>query len=208
MTRPRPDRPPRRPVPALLAVGSWLLCLALPGIAAQPADLDALMSLLGQVKRVEVSYQETVESALIDTAISTRGRLVYQAPDRIRRISDRQEGFALDGDRMQLIADGRVINELVISGIAPLEAMVGALRATFAGDLPALRADYRLNYQPESAHWVLELAPRGRGLSNLFRGVEIVGDGASITTIAMEEADGDQRTLRMRLLARDPPGLD
>jgi hypothetical protein len=36
----------------------------------------------------------------------------------------------------------------------------------------------------------------------------MVGDGATVSTIAMEEPDGDRRTLRMRLLAREPAGLD
>jgi outer membrane lipoprotein-sorting protein len=192
---------------AWLALGAWLLCLPRLGAAAQPADVEALMALLGRVERVEVSYQETVESGLIDTAISTRGTLVYEAPDRIRRVSDQDEGFLLDGERMQLITGGRVVRELVVSDIAPLEAMVGALRATFAGDLAALRADYRLDYRPAESHWTLDLAPRDSGLSDLFHRIGMVGNGATLSTIAMEEPDGDRRTLRMRLLTREPAGL-
>jgi len=208
MARPAPDR--RRPFPAaaLLIGGLWLLGLPQPGAAAQPADVEALMALLGRVQRVEVDYRETVESGLIDTAISTRGRLAYEAPDHISRLSDRGEGFVLDGDHMQLIADGHVVKELEVSDIAPLEAMVGALRATFAGDLATLRADYRLDYRPGNGHWTLDLAPRDSSLSHVFRHIGMVGDGATITTIAMEEPDGDRRTLHMRLLSREPAGLD
>ncbi|MEA3640597.1 MAG: LolA-related protein, partial [Lamprobacter sp.] len=84
----------------------------------------------------------------------------------------------------------------------------GALRATFAGHLTALRTDYRLDYHPADVHWTLDLRPRRSGLSHLFRRISMIGDGASIRTIAMEEPDGDLRRLRMRLLAREPADLD
>jgi len=208
MTRSGPENQLLRSAPALLAFCLWLLFLPQPGAATQPADVKALMALLRRVRRVEVSYQETVKSGLIDTTISTRGRLVYEAPDHIRRISDRREGFVLDGDHMRLMAGGRVVKELVVSDLAPLEAMVGALRATFSGDLATLRGDYRLDYRPANGHWTLDLEPRGSGLSAMFRHIEMVGDGATITTIVMEEPNGDRRTLRMRLLSREPAGLD
>lgn len=198
----------RRSPRASLAVVALLLSIPLPAGAAQPADLEALMALLGRVQRVEVSYTETVESGLIDTALSTRGRLVYESPDRIRRISDDNRGFVLEGDRMQLISDGRVVKELAVSDVAQLQAMVGALRATFAGDLESLRRDYRLEYRPGATQWTLGLSPLAQGLSSLYRGIEMLGDRATIGSIVLEESNGDRRTLRMRLLLREPPGLE
>ncbi|QVL46794.1 MAG: hypothetical protein KFB96_13575 [Thiocapsa sp.] len=176
--------------------------------AGQPVDVQALMQLLGRVERAEVAYQERVESGLIDTAIGTRGNLVYQAPDDIRRISDDGDGFALDGDRMQLIRGNQITDELVVSEIKPLAALVGALRATFAGDLAALQADYRLDYGVTEQAWTLDLAPRAIALSPLFQRIRILGDGATIETIEMLEANGDRRTLQMQLLAREPAGLE
>jgi outer membrane lipoprotein-sorting protein len=187
------------------------LCSAWIGTVAavgQPADVQALMQLLGRVERVEVAYRERVESGLIDTAIDNRGNLVYQAPDRIRRISDGGDGFALEGERMQLIGGDRVTDELVVSEIKPLEALVGALRATFAGDLAALQADYRLDYGTTEQAWTLDLAPRGMALSPLFQRIRIIGDGATIGIIEVLEANGDRRTMQMRLLAREPAGLE
>jgi hypothetical protein len=158
------------------------------------------MALLGRVQQVEVVYQETLESDLLDTAISTRGRLVYEAPDRIRRISTQNEGFVLEGDTMQLVADGKVVEELSVSSIAPLEAMVTALRATFAGDLGRLTSAYRLDYQSDDTSWRLALAPREAGLLMVFLRIEMVGNGSTITSILIEEPDGDRRILRMRPL--------
>ncbi|WP_295405594.1 LolA-related protein [uncultured Thiocystis sp.] len=170
----------------------------------QPVDAQALMNLLGRVKRVEVAYQETVESTLIDIPLGTRGRLFYQAPARIRRLSDQGDGFELDGERMRLISSGRVVNEFMVSDIKPLEAMVGALRATFAGDLATLQANYQLDYQIDQTHWSLDIGSREGALSGLFERIRIIGDGATIETIEILEPNGDQRSLRMQLLAREP----
>lgn len=203
----------RRRVSVQLALFPFLLGLTLVPIlsvatSGQPVDAQALMNLLGRVERVEVAYQETVESDLIDTPLGTQGHLIYQAPEHIRRISDRGDGFELDGERMRLISNGRVVNELIVSDIKPLEAMVGALRATFAGDFATLKANYRLDYQTDKAHWTLDLGSGGQAFSGLFERIRIVGDGATIETIEILERNGDRRSLRMRLLSREPTGLD
>jgi outer membrane lipoprotein-sorting protein len=191
----------------LPALGAYLL---LPGIAgaAQPEDIEALMALLGRVQRVEVAYQETVESSLVETAISARGRLVYEAPDRMSRISDRGDGFELAGQRMRLIRNGSVVTELDISDIAALEALVGALRACFAGDLTTLEAGYRLDYAPRAQDWQLRLEPRQGSVFGLLRRIVLRGAGANIHAIEVLEADGDRRTLRLDVLAREPARLD
>jgi hypothetical protein len=190
------------------ALISALLCFPATAALQQPADVQALMTMLGRVERVEVAYRETVESALIETVISTRGRLVYTAPDAIRRVSDQGEGFQLDGEKIRLIADGKVVDELDIADIKPLEAMIGALRAIFAGDLARLRQDYQLDYQAGGQSWTLSLTPRAIGLASLFQLIRITGDGAVIEGIAIHESNGDRRTLRMRLLERTPVTLD
>jgi outer membrane lipoprotein-sorting protein len=193
---------------ATTALIAALVCFPATAASQQPDDVQALMSMLKRVERVEVAYRETVESGLIDTVISTRGRLVYAAPDAIRRVSDQGDGFVLDGETIGLIADGEVVNEMDIADVKPLEAMIGALRAIFAGDLARLRQDYQLDYQVGDSQWTLNLTPRATGLSRLFQLMRITGDGAVIKGIAIHESNGDLRTLRMRLLERTPAELD
>ena len=145
---------------------------------------------------------------MIDTVISTRGTLVYESPNHLQRISDKGEGFLLDGRKLALIVDHQVVRELDISDLAPLEAMIGAMSDTFSGDLAALRANYRLEYKQGETHWTLGLIPRNSRLSTVFQRIQIVGNGSAVTSIKVEESDGDQRTLRMQVLARKPAGLD
>lgn len=188
--------------PVLAAFSTWLLLMPLTSRSEVPADIQTLVSSLGKVQQVEVRYHEILLSGLLDTVISTNGKLVYEAPDHIRQVSEQGRGFQLDGDQMQLIDGGQVVQELKVSDIAQLKAMVGALRAIFAGDLETLKRDYFLDYRPERTLWTLELTPRSLNLSGVFQIIEIAGYGSMIKSIVLQEFDGDRRTITMEILSR------
>ncbi|MBB1075108.1 hypothetical protein HUU62_11880 [Rhodoferax sp. 4810] len=170
----------------------------------QPPDVTTLMALLRQVQMVEVQYQETVESSLIHTAISTRGRLIYHTPDRIQRISDQGDGFILTGEQLQLITAHQVIKTLLISDIPPLQLLIGTLRAVFAGDLATLRTQYQLTYTTQLDRWTLALTPRNPTLLPMLQRLLISGDGVNLISLEITEANADRRVLRMQLIARRP----
>lgn len=176
--------------------------------ASEPADLSALMSLLGRVERVEADYTEVVTSDLIATALSQRGQLVYEAPHHLKRISDGGDGFILDGQRMHLVKDHRIAREMDVADVPPLRAMVGALTAIFAGDLDRLRKRHRLDYRPNRGYWELDLRPTGPELRGVIDRLNLIGTGATITQIETTESTGDVRTLRMTLKHRQPPLLE
>jgi hypothetical protein len=191
-----------------------LACLIVCGAAQdllqagdQPADLATLMSLLSRVEHVEADYREIVTSDLIATAISQRGRLIYQAPDHLQRVNDDGKGFVLAGQQMHLIAGEEVVRELNVADLPPLQALVGALRAIFAGDLKTLRAAYELDYRAMAKHWELDLQPADPGLLMVFRRLHLIGTGATVTSIETIEANGDTRTMQMTLRRRRPAVL-
>jgi hypothetical protein len=176
--------------------------------AGQPADLGGLMSLLGRVERVEADYRETVTSDLIATTISQRGMLIYQAPDRLERVDDGGNGFVLDGQQLNLINDGQVVRELNVADLPSLQALVGALRAIFAGDLETLRAAYELDYRALNEHWELDLEPIDTDLKMVLGRLHLVGTGATITRIDTTERNGDMRAMYMTLKRRRPAVLN
>lgn len=190
------------------ALGAALaLCLAPtsaePGPPGAVQNLEALMTTLARVQQVEADYVETLESDLLETAISTRGRLVYRAPDRIDKIGEHGEQVSIDGDRL-LVRDGSGSHELSVRDYAPLERMVTALRATFAGDLVRLRQDFETDFGLAASGWSLALRPRERDLAASIERVEIAGHDADIERIAIAESGGDRRTLRLKVLLRRP----
>jgi hypothetical protein len=169
-------------------------------------DLESLMAALARVEEVRADYTETIESSLLATAISTRGHLVYRAPDQILKTGEHGEEVEISGDRVR-VTQGGDAREIAIQDHLPLERLVVALRATFAGDLPRLRQDYRLVFRSDGAVWNLDLRPRERPLVVLFERIEIAGKGVDIERIAIEESGGDRRSLRTRILSRRPAGL-
>ena len=168
-----------------------------------PGDLETLMAALSQVRQVEADYTETVESGLLATAISTRGRLDYTAPDRILKTGERGEQVEIAGDRVTVREDGSE-HELSIRDYAPLERLVVALRATFAGDLKRLRQDYELDFHTADGGWSLGLRPLDRTLLAAIERIDIAGRGADIDRIVIEESGGDRRSLRLHVLSRRP----
>ena len=161
-----------------------------------PATIEALMATLGQVQRVQAAYTETLESGLLATAISSPGQLEYVAPDRIVKTGAAGEGVEIHGDTIRVIQGGAV-QELAIRDYAPLEALVVALRATFAGDLERLRRDFTLDFGTGDGRWTLLLRPRERTLAAVFERMEISGRGAEITAIEIAEAGGDRRRMQL-----------
>lgn len=190
------------------AIITWLLLVPLTGRAIEPGDIQSLVRLLAKVQQVEVSYREILESGLIDTVISTNGMLFYEAPDHIRQISEQGRGFRIDGNRMQLVNDGQVVQEIKIADIPQLTTLVSTLRAIFAGDLENLKLNYHLDYRPAATWWSLALTPHNHMLSGFLQRIEIIGNGATINSIALHEADGDSRTIIMQILSRKPAILD
>ena len=165
-----------------------------------PATIEALMATLGQVQQVEAAYTETIESDLLDTAITTPGHLMYAAPDRIVKTGAQGEEVEISGDTIRVKRDDGV-QEIAIHDYPPLESLVVALRATFCGDLNRLRRDFTLNFWIDHSRWTLVLRPRERSLAAIFKRMEITGHGAEIAAIDIAEAGGDHRRMQMQTLS-------
>jgi hypothetical protein len=154
------------------------------------------MPALAQVEQVELTYTETVESSLLATVLTTIGRLSYTAPDRIVKTGAAGEGIEIAGERIRLRKGGEV-EEFSVRDYAPLERLVAALRATFAGDLERLRRDFALDFAARPDGWTLVLRPRERTLAAVFEMMQIGGRDDLIERIGITEAGGDRRTMTL-----------
>jgi hypothetical protein len=140
---------------------------------------------------------------LLATVVSTRGHLAYTAPDRILKTGERGDLVEIAGDRV-IVREGGTEHELSIRDYPPLERLVVALRATFAGDLERLRQDYELDFRTADGRWALGLRPRDRSILAAIERIDIAGRGADIDRIVIEESGGDRRSLRLHVLSRRP----
>lgn len=180
----------------------WLLALVWLGLtgavwAGTAPDLESLMRQLATVTQVEAGYREVVESQLLQQPISTSGHLLYRAPDRLDKISDRGDSIRIEGETLTL-SQGSGQTRIAIADQPALQTLISALRAIFAGDLGRLRTDYALELQPHAEGWVLELTPRERRFLTLFEHIRIQGQGGRIDSLEVQEGNGDRRTLYLR----------
>jgi hypothetical protein len=187
-----------------------VLCLVADAGGVTPTTLDHLMGLLREVQSVDADYTETIEVSLLTQAMTTRGHLHYEAPDRIVKTDSRGESIRIEGNRL-LIEDASGLREVAITDFVALEHLVVALRATFSGDLEALRSRYELAFRPADegveGRWSLSLRPRERRLFQILAQIEIGGRGETIDRIELQEPNGDRRVLRMRVTRRIPERL-
>lgn len=188
-----------------------LACLADgTAVRATPSTLDALMGLLRQVQSVDATYVETVEMSLLTHSLTTRGRLHYEAPDRIEKVDSRGDSIRIEGDRLR-ITGASGTREVAIADFAALEHLVAALRGIFAGDLAALHERYELAFRPagETAggRWALSLRPREPSLFEAIDRIEIAGQADTIDRIDLLEPNGDRRVLSMQVTRRVPVRL-
>lgn len=161
------------------------------------------MGALGRVAQIEATYTETIESALLSTAVTTHGRLVYRAPDRITKTDDSGGSVEIDGDRI-LLRQGTDETEIAVQDHPAVEHLVVALRSVFAGDLARLRRYYALEFKAGADRWDLALRPLDRQLLGVVEAIRIRGRGEIISRIEIEEPSGDRRSTEFRVVSRIP----
>jgi hypothetical protein len=77
-------------------------------------------------------------------------------------------------------------------------AFVESIRATLAGDLPALTRYFTVGLAGDANAWTLTLAPMDPKLRELVTTIRIKGTRASIVDVETTEADGDRTDMAIR----------
>jgi len=177
----------------LLVAGLALSSVAL---AAEPSwGLPQLMQSLRQVKSSNAYFSERKELRMLNEPLMSSGTLTYVSPDKL------QKATLLPKPERLSIADGKLTIErsennenrtVALADVPEIGAFVEAIRATLAGDLPALERYYNVGLQGDAGDWQMTLAPKEKRLQELVKSIRIVGRDAAIRSIVSEQADGDR----------------
>jgi outer membrane lipoprotein-sorting protein len=174
-----------------------LLAIAAPAVAQTQAGwgLPQLMATLAHVKSASAQFVERKTLRVLDTPLVSSGTLLYVAPDQVEKITvlPERERIAISGDKLTI--EGGTSDRprtLSLANAPEIAAFVESIRATLAGDLPALDRFYRVKLAGEPASWQLDLVPRAEKLTQLVRRIRISGSGEKITSVETDEADGDR----------------
>ena len=174
--------------PALVAAVG--LCAAGHALAFSPAEL---MHLLSEVQSSRAHFIETRHSAMLKTPLTLSGRLVYRRPNRLEKHVQAPfvETTTIEGSRVTVARGGadtdRVIT-LPAGGTA--QALIESLRATLAGDLPALERHFAVAVSGSRSAWSMSLTPRAATLPVVR--VDFAGRDNRIQRIEVLESGGDR----------------
>ena len=185
----------------LVAVFSFVVIAAAAAAQTQGGwGLPQLMATLARVKSASAQFVERKTLHVLEAPLVSSGTLLYVAPDQVEKITvlPERERIAISGDRLTIEGGTSVRPRTLSLANAPeIAGFVEGIRATLAGDLPALDRFYHVELAGEPASWRLDLAPRAEKLAQLVRRIRISGSGDRITAVETDEADGDRSEMNI-----------
>ena len=200
--------PPARCARAAL----WLFAAACASAAvaaesSDPAawDVQRLMRELAQVKTANARFLERRHLGILTAPLESSGTLVYIAPDRLEKHTLRPRPESLVLERNELTVESKERNQrrtLVLQDYPVIWAFVESIRATLAGDLPALSRFYQVGLDGGERQWRLSLIPSDPRMQDVVSEIRISGDSSWINAIEMIETGGDRSVMT---IIRDAP---
>jgi outer membrane lipoprotein-sorting protein len=178
-----------------------LLLLAVPAQAQRPAPppwtLQTLMASLRQVRSSTADFTETRYLHLLNQAQRSAGRLLYVAPAWMQKQTTAPVAsrLTINGDRLTIERLGQPNREISLQEQPQLGALVDSVRATLAGDLPALTRNFTPTLNGDASGWTLTLTPIDPKLHDMVASIRFLGQQTAIREVDTLEADGDRTVL-------------
>ncbi|MEO5766441.1 MAG: LolA-related protein [Casimicrobiaceae bacterium] len=176
------------------------LALFLPSVCGAAASADwslaQLMQTLAQQQGGKVAFSEKKYITILDRPVESSGELVYAPPGRLekRTRSPKVESLVLDRDVL-VVERGQQKYTLQLRQYPEIEAIVGSVRDTLAGDLAALQRQYRVDLQGSRERWSLTLLPSDARIAAIVQRVQISGARDEVRQIEMLQTDGDRSVM-------------
>ena len=149
---------------ATLLAAAALLGTTESALAFSPAEL---MQRLSEVQSSRVQFTETRHSTMLKKPLTLSGWLAYRRPDRVEKHVQVPfvETITIEGSRVTVARGGSDTDRVVMlpaGGTA--QALIESLRATLAGDLPALERHFAVAVSGSRNAWSMSLTPHGATL--------------------------------------------
>lgn len=178
---------------------SALLALSMPLARAAPDDLPQVMRLLAARRHGQVDFVEQHFLSVLKRPVESYGVMIYDAPNRLekRTVEPRPEDLVLDGNELTVERKGRT-HVLDLAAYPSILPFIESLRATLAGDLPALERVFDVDFAGNLDRWTLSLSPRDSKVSKLVSRVRIDGSRDVLLKVEILEANGDRSLMTLR----------
>lgn len=191
----------RRELLSLLGVGAIAASVPAPlrAFAQDRMTLDRLLRAFSSMPGLSAKFTEEKRMAMLAVPLVSEGEILFAPPDRLlRKITSPTASTALlVGSRLTLDAGGRR-QEMDLSQNAVVEGFVDTFRHVLAGDQAALEETYRTAFEASDDGWRLTLRPKTAALQRFLRDMVFEGEGPSLRTMTMNEANGDTSVTTFR----------
>jgi hypothetical protein len=161
--------------------------------------LPQLMQSLAQVHAASALFAERQTIPMLTAPLLSTGTLSYVAPDRVRKIttSPAHQDF--------LLAHGVVTLTGPDQQAPQIAGLVEGIRATLAGDLPALQRVYTVRLTGNAAGWQLLLQPKNPEAARFIKWIIIQGSQNRISAVDTASSDGGHSEMGITEDQRDVP---
>jgi outer membrane lipoprotein-sorting protein len=183
------------PLPSVLLFVLALMTVAQPANAFDLADLAALRM---RVAESAARFHETRHIGALAAPVERTGTLLYRRPGHLEMNVETPlpEQLVIDGRRLRLTTASGV-RTLSLDGEPALLAWTESLRATLAGDTPALLRHFDAELSGSEDAWTLTLDPHDQVLRSQIAAIVISGAGATVRRIETHEQGGDDAVMEI-----------
>jgi len=174
-----------------------LFCISPLSIAAD-WGLPQLMSGFAAVEESRARFHEEKHLAMLTEPLQLSGTLRYVRPDQVEKqiTQPYAESLRINGDRLDWESQGRT-RTLSLRSQPQIWALAESLRATLAGDLPALQRHYTVKLQGARTQWTITLEPRYDSLAQFIEQIRLKGRDNQLRQVEIIEANGDHSLMRI-----------
>jgi len=157
-------------------------------------NLQALMATMHAVRSSTARFVETKYVHLLNQAQRSSGQLNYVAPNYLQKTTTEPQAarLTINGDQLTVEQQGQRTRQISLRDHAEAGALVECIRATLAGDLPALTRYFTTTLEGRADGWTLTLTPREARLRELVATIRIAGERNAVRDVQTLEADGDR----------------
>ncbi len=155
--------------------------------------LPDLMHGLAQVHSASARFTERKTIQALSAPLLVSGTLRYVAPDYVRKttLTPVPETFVLDHGQITMTGPDQKRTQMAESGNPMIGGLVEGVRATLAGDLPALEQFYTVQLTGKTQNWQIILRPKDKNAAHFLTWMIIQGEGQKITAIDTQNGNGD-----------------
>ena len=154
------------------------LAMAGPALALEPADV---LAGLARVERSDATFEETRHIAALTAPVIRRGTLRYVRPAELEMIVQTPVPERVRVAGATLTIEGRNgVREVRLADMPAIAGWVESVRATLAGDAPALARHFTVRASGDISRWQLDLTPLSTELAAFVTRVTISGTNAQI----------------------------